>query len=71
MCFWDTEWAAIAATKVKLRERETLDLARRAAAEVFRERFDPFVMELLAYQGGKGKKSGDIASAINARRRFT
>lgn len=61
--------AAIAATKAKQREREALVLARRVAVEVFRERFNPFVMELLGYQGGKGDQAINIASEINERRK--
>lgn len=59
---------AIAATKVKHLEKEALVLERSVAVKVFRERFDPFVMELLAYQGGKGNRAPDIASEINKRR---
>jgi site-specific DNA-adenine methylase len=62
--------AAIAATKAKHREGEALVLARRVAVEVFRERFDPFVMHFLDYMGGKGeKRAKTITSEINALRK--
>ena len=60
--------AAIAATKAKHRKQAATVSARRVAVEVFRERFDPLVMEIVPGQGGKGRQAPKIASEINKRR---